>query len=162
MPENSPPTVFFGQNAKVNAWGVVHPRRFPSGETNTQARYDELSFIDGYNLYIDSATENYATEPRNTGAIRFKFVTPMVTNKYKVFLQITASSSLYTCFAHVLNSVQYPKTKDGFWVRTGYYAAGSNPTISSSESPPYNTSRGLIHNIRLFSSARMRLGVVVL
>lgn len=124
-------SVLFGHNASVKAWCLT-AREFSAN--TSQTAFDAVNFIDGYNLRLDvqtqtdggigvAATGNGFVE---TGALKFSFLTPMADNRYKVFLQFYRDSNANqrTTFAHVLNSVRFPKTINSFWVRTGWVRTG--------------------------------------
>lgn len=145
------PSVLHGHNATVKAWcltGRVY------SQTVTQAAFDAVNFIDGYNLRLDLQTQtdggvgivaNSGSDSGAftvSGALKFSFLTPMVDNRYKVFLQFYRDSNenQRTTFAHVLNSNRFPKTKDSFWVRTGWVntagGAEGNRIIGIRMGPP--------------------------
>lgn len=111
----------------------------------------ERNFIDGYNLNFDdgaykSMIDGFGASTQVThsmGAIPFKFVTPLDTDTYKIFVQpkLIGNDAGYKSvpyFAHALNTKQYPKTKNGFWIRygnggtsnawAGYYMSASDST----------------------------------
>ena len=81
--------------------------------------------VNGYNLTLDAA--NYSVpsgsqQGLSTRAIPFRFVSPMPDTRYKIFVQPRNNSSTYLdrgLFTHALNTPQYPKTVNGFWIRFG-------------------------------------------
>lgn len=123
---SSIPSVLFGHNATVKAWCLTGRNYAAAG---TQAAFDAINFIDGYNLYLDIDTQRTGginapvttTSLIESGALKFSFIEPMRDNKYKVFLQLyrDSNASQRPTFAHVLNSSKFPKTTTSFWVRTG-------------------------------------------
>ena len=124
-------SVLFGHNASVKAWCLTGRNYAAAG---TQAAFDAVNFIDGYNLYLDLETQTTGgvgipvttTGIVESGALKFSFITPMSDNKYKVFLQFYRDSSANQrpTYAHVLNSSKFPKTTTSFWVRTGVVRTG--------------------------------------
>ena len=94
------------------------------------APYLRNNHINGYNLVLDDV--KFAASPAvtsgtqqglSTGAIPFKFITPMPNTQYKIFCQPRSCGTLTTplhMFTHALDTTQYPKTVNGFWVRFGY------------------------------------------
>jgi hypothetical protein len=137
---SSIPSVLFGHNASVKAWCMTG-RVFST--TPTQAAFDAVNFIDGYNLRLDLQTQTDggvgivadSSGVTETGALKFSFLTPMTNNKYKVFLQFYRDSndSQRTTFAHVLNSSLFPKTRESFWVRTGWVRTTITGEATSAE-----------------------------
>jgi len=117
---------FFGDGGTVKAWGVYgFNATFPSTMTLKNV-------VNCYNLNFDDVAYSaqitaYGTTEQglSTGAIPFKFVTPMKDTKYKIFVNPkitgngTYSESGRAFFAHALNSTKYPKTTTNFWVRFG-------------------------------------------
>jgi hypothetical protein len=80
-------------------------------------------------------TSGTSQQGLSTGAIPFKFITPMPNTQYKIFCQPRScgSPTPLHMFTHALDTTQYPKTVNGFWVRfgflinsttDGYYATG--------------------------------------
>jgi hypothetical protein len=142
------------------AWCLVS-NHLVSG-TPTRAAFDERNFIDGYNLYIDKSSQDYtATNINFTGAMKFSFVTPMPNNKYRIFVNSyrTGASNLpFMC--HALNSDQYPKTPDSFWIRQGYWLTGSPGTNDPPSVSP--RTKNQIQNLRLWSNGGSVIGVYVL
>ena len=153
---SSIPSMLFGHNASVKAWCVTGNFTIPSG---SQSQFDTTNFIDGFNLRLDYATQTSMTVPNWGGALKFSFLNPLPDNRYKVFVQVYgASSPLYPQLGHVLNSSQYPKTRDSFWVRAGFLVSiGTTPSLAN-----YSRNRNQIHNIVLWSSAISSIGVVVI
>jgi hypothetical protein len=148
-------------DATPKAWCVVS--HHTTAATPTRASFDEKNFVDGYNLYIspDSQTSTVGgTDLNYNGAIKFSFVTPMPNNRYKIFVNAYRSSGYLPFMCHALNSVQYPKTRDSFWVRAGYWLSG----IPGVNDPPIGSGRtkNQIANIRLWSNGSGILGVYVL
>jgi hypothetical protein len=128
----------FANTATVKAWCVTSfstgaPLSSGWGSQGTAAQMTERNFIDGYNLGWDDAAylAMYNLDNNSsTGALPFKFVTPLETDQYKIFVQpkIVGNDAQYKqlpYFAHALNTRQYPKTKNGFWIR---YGQGGNST----------------------------------
>ena len=131
---NSPQIPFLAHNSTVKAWCWTGTTITQSTSSPTQATVDAVSFIDGYNLRLDSVSHTNATAAAYpTGevyngsasgpyaALRFSFITPMPDTKYKVFVQFSMAvgTDEYIPYAHTLNSDTYPKTTTGFWVRAG-------------------------------------------
>lgn len=163
----------FAHNSTVKAWCVT--TNHTSSQALTQNEFNELNFLDGYNLRLDVATQNNPitgvldTNPNlyYTGALKFSFVTPMDSPQYKVFVSVYGygpggSGSLgvgkFPQLAHVLNSSVYPKTQESFWVRLGFF--------SNANGSPRPTGSGRSHdnqvvNNKLWASGLTRIGVVV-
>jgi hypothetical protein len=137
---------FVPHNSTVKAWCSVSPHH---ADPPTQERIDLRSFCDGYNLYLDIESQTYAASTAGTGALKFTFVNPMQDDKYKVFVQVYADPSFSPAVAHVLNSPQYPKTTDSFWIRLGSSYRGSQDNIG-------------LYSTRLLTSGKIKLKVVVL
>jgi len=128
---------FFGAGQTIKGWCHTGIQVV----TNHQQRMTQFNFINGFNLTFDDAkfydqitAVGGITDlrGRHVGAIPFKFVTPLQNDRYKVFVQPVAtngngryadsdlgSSNPRPLFAHCLFGNQYPKTKNGFWVRLG-------------------------------------------
>ena len=121
---NSAITAVFGGGQSVLGWCLTG---FDSGLPGPSVR----NFINGYNLTLDDAAYTEQIERTtlsqqgiSTGAIPFKFVTPVSHVGYKIFVQPRTVGTQYSdsgraFFAHALNTNQYPKTVNGFWVRFG-------------------------------------------
>jgi len=128
------------------------------------------NFINGYNLTFDDAayteqrqSTTTSQQGKCTGAIPFKFVTPVSHNKYKIFVQPRTVGAVYSddgraFFAHALNTNQYPKTVNGFWVRFGMLLRTGDTFLNS---VVYRPDYGEILN-RTNASANYQLQVVVL
>lgn len=134
-----PPLV--SSHGSVKAWCVTRLLHDTTTEEMEQPAFDELNFLDGYNLRLDVATKNNFEENSKLWgnvvldfAVNFSFITPMPNNKYKVFLKVGGgwtgridtsgppiptpwqnSSVLWT--THVLDGPLYPKRSTGFWAR---------------------------------------------
>ena len=105
------------------------------------APYLRNNHINGYNLVLDDVkfaaspaiTSGTTQQGLSTGAIPFKFITPMSNTQYKIFCQPRScgSPTPLHMFTHALDTTQYPKTVNGFWVRFGYliYFNPANPTV---------------------------------
>lgn len=106
--------------------------------------YLRNNHINGYNLVLDE--EKFAASPAvtsgpsqqglSTGAIPFKFITPMPNTQYKIFCQPRSCGSLITSlhmFTHALDTTQYPKTVNGFWVRFGYLINSTVDTFATTD-----------------------------
>lgn len=104
----------------VSAWCNTGYHQF---SPNTQTVCDSVNFIDGYNLYLD---KDSSTLP----ALKFSFVTPLTVRKYQVHIEV-ASNDNSIFFCHVLDTPQYPKTNNSFWVRVGTMATTSPYPISA-------------------------------
>ena len=127
---NSASTIVFGGSA-IKAWCLTG---FSSNTTSVG------NFVNGYNLTLDDtllAAQRTATglgqQGISTGALPFRFVTPMQHTKYKIFVQPRTNGSVYAesgraLFCHALNTTQYPKTRNGFWVRFGMMIRGNDDT----------------------------------
>jgi hypothetical protein len=152
--QTATPSVFFGHNATVKAWCLVSSHSV-SG-TPTQTQFDATNFIDGYNMLLDVGTQT--AQPGNvySGALKFSFLTPMTNTKYKVFLQSYGNSTSFCpVYAHVLNSIKYPKTTTSFWVRTGF-------TVGTTVHADPTRVTNQVGTVRLWSNASVKMGVVVL
>jgi len=142
------------------AWCVVS--NHATIATPTRASFDETNFVDGYNLYISADSQTSTVGGTNTthqGAIKFSFVTPMPNNRYKIFVNAYRQAGLpFMC--HALNSPQYPKTRESFWVRVGYWLSGA-PGVNEPVAGSGRT-KNQIGNVRLWSNGSTILGVYVL
>jgi hypothetical protein len=136
---------FFAGGGTVKAWGVY------GLNATDQTTMTLRNVVNCYNLNFDDAlfsTQITATGitvlGRATGAIPFRFVTPMVNTKYKIFVSPKIVSTQYASggrvlFAHALNSSKYPKTVNGFWVRLGILTNegdGTLPTTTPTNTAP--------------------------
>lgn len=99
------------------------------------------NFINGYNLLFDDAAYsvagNTSQQQYSTGAIPFRFVSPMPDTKYKIFVQsrTVGTENYYDTrqeYCHALNNKQYPKTVNGFWVRFGCQHSTNAPSALKS------------------------------
>ena len=88
------------------------------------------NIVNGYNLKFDDTllANNHnalggTQQGYSTGAIPFRFVTPLPDANYKIFVNPRSIGNDYyarrAAFAHALIGAQYPKTRFGFWVRFG-------------------------------------------
>lgn len=163
----------FAHNSTVRAWCVTTNHTRP--QAMTQNEFDNLNFLDGYNLRLDVATQNNpitgaldtGSNLYYTGALKFSFITPMDSPQYKVFVSAygygpasagTPGVGKYPQLAHVLNSTVYPKTRESFWVRVGFF-----PSVAGSARP---AGSGRLYdnqmtNIKLWGSGVTRMGMVV-
>lgn len=108
---------------------------------NPVSTYLRNNHINGYNLVLDEV--KFAASPAvtsggqqglSTGAIPFKFITPMSNTQYKIFCQPRSCGPLSTplhMFTHALDTTQYPKTVNGFWVRFGYLINSASDAYAS-------------------------------
>ena len=98
---------------------------------NPASPYLINNHINGYNLVLDevkfaaspAVTSGTSQQGLSTGAIPFRFITPMPNTQYKIFCQPRSCGSTNNplhMFTHALDTTQYPKTVNGFWVRFGY------------------------------------------
>lgn len=142
MTSSSGVSSFFSSNASVKAWALFAfgtPPNLPvpsSYSNNSLGAVNAANFVNGFNLVIDQdkylalTSSAFAASGIDTqtgysiGPIPLRFITPMPNDKYKIFVQpklvgdaVTPSES--AVLAHALNTPQYPKTKEGFWVRFG-------------------------------------------
>lgn len=127
---NSARTLVFGGSA-IKAWCLTG---FSSNLTSVG------NFVNGYNLTLDDtlliaqrAVNGSTQQGLSTGAIPFRFIIPMQNTKYKIFVQPRTNGSVYAVdgralFCHALNTTQYPKTRNGFWVRFGMMIRGNDDT----------------------------------
>jgi hypothetical protein len=160
---NSPQIPFLAHNSTVKAWCWTGTTTTGSATSPSQATVDEVSFIDGYNLRLDSVSHtNVTAATYPTGdvyngsasgpyaALRFSFITPMPDTKYKVFVQFSfaGSTNQYIPYAHTLNSSTYPKTTTGFWVRAG------TPILA------VGATRNQMIGVTFFPSSNMRVVVL--
>jgi len=125
------PAIFGGSSVK--AWCLT-------GFDGTLSGPSVRNFINGYNLTFNDAAYNAQRNTNGTsdqgictGAIPFKFVTPLPNNRYKIFVSPKTVGPNYAengraFFCHALNTTQYPKTVDGFWVRFGMMTRGNDNT----------------------------------
>jgi len=137
---NSTALGWVGGGQTVRAWcltGFSAQARDGNVSTGTMTANN---FINGYNLIFDdiayNAQLNATTTSQtgiSTGAIPFKFITPMPDTRYKIFVQprTVSNSNVYSddgraFLAHALNTTQYPKTVNGFWVRFGMMIRGND------------------------------------
>ncbi len=123
-------TILFGGSA-IKAWCLTG---FSSNLTSVG------NFVNGYNLTLDDtlltaqrAATGTSQQGSSTGAIPFKFITPMQNTNYKIFVQPRTNGPVYAengrgFFCHALNTTQYPKTRNGFWVRFGMVIRGNDDT----------------------------------
>lgn len=150
------PSVLFGHNATVKAWCLTGNFQISSGG---QSEFDATNFVDGFNLRLDYDTQTTATRPNFGGALKFSFLNALPDNNYKVFVQVYGNTSpQYPQIGHLLNSPEYPKTRDSFWVRVGFLVStGTTPSVSG-----YPRLRNQLHNIVLWNSAASSIGVVVI
>jgi hypothetical protein len=162
MPNYSPiESALTGKYANPKAWCVYSPH-IPT--TSSQSDINAKSLIEAYNLQLTtdypSIPTQTVTDPTWTNALKFSFLTPMTDNKYKVFLQYgNLNTAIAPMYAHVINSEQYPKTKDSFWVRTGF-TIRTNVVVPSISG--VNVTPNTPGNIRLWSNSTVRLSVVVI
>jgi hypothetical protein len=151
---NTPILPFFGHNNTVKAWCLTG--NFAVTGSTTQTIFDSVNFVDGYNLRLDVATNTGAASV-NAGALKFSFINSMPNTKYKVFVQCYGNNSpVYPQFAHVLNSAAYPKTRDSFYVRVGFF---QSPTTRFSG---VGRSDNQVENVVLWTNALSSIGVVVI
>ena len=108
------------------------------------APYLRNNHINGYNLVLDDV--KFAASPAvtsgtqqglSTGAIPFRFITPMPNTQYKIFCQPRSCGSPIPLhmFTHALDTTQYPKTVNGFWVRFGYLINSASDGYASTPAP---------------------------
>jgi hypothetical protein len=146
----------FKHNAYVKAWCLVSNH---NSSSVTQYGFSEKNFIDGHNLYIDAVTQTQASTSgvlALAGAIKFSFVNPMPDTNYKIFVQPYFPDTLVS-LAHALNSPQYPKTRDSFWIRSGYFATDSTPAA-----PETGRTNNQLVNRRVWGNATFSIGVLVI
>lgn len=158
MTSSSGVSSFFSSNASVKAWalfafGTTPSLPVPSSYSSTSlGAVNAANFVNGFNLVIDqdkylalnssafaaSGIENQTAY--SIGAIPLRFITPMPNDKYKIFVQPKLVGDAVTSFtapnenavlAHALNTPQYPKTKEGFWVRFGQATRTSDSYIDN-------------------------------
>ena len=108
---------------------------------NPTAPYLRNNHINGYNLILDdvkfaaspAVTSGTSQQGLSTGAIPFRFITPMPNTQYKIFCQPRSCGSLIPLhmFTHALDTTQYPKTVNGFWVRFGYLINATVDTFAT-------------------------------
>jgi len=133
------------------------------------APYLRNNHINGYNLVLDDA--KFAASPAvtsgtqqglSTGAIPFQFINPMPNTQYKIFCQPRScgSPTPLHMFTHAIDTTQYPKTVNGFWVRFGLLI-NSNTDGSYATGITNRPAFGEILN-RSGASATFQLQVVVI
>ena len=175
-------TRFFKPNATVKGWCLTGFWDFDAAAGSPPTSMTAYNFIDGHNLifddqkYKDQFTRVPSTFQQNvsTGAIPLKFVTPMQNTKYKVFVQPKTVGTVYgqavatdstnprALFGYCLNSAQYPKTKDGFWIRFGFHLNNTDTWYSAAGNSIVN-GPGLGGTLnRVDAEAFIQLQVVVL
>jgi hypothetical protein len=103
---------------------------------NPLTPYLRNNHINGYNLILDDgkfATNGTSQQGLSTGAIPFRFITPMPNTQYKIFCQPRSCGSPIPLhmFTHALDTTQYPKTVNGFWVRFGYLINSTVDTFAT-------------------------------
>jgi hypothetical protein len=130
VPESAYISAFLG-GVSIKAWCLTGFNSDLGGPT-------VRNFINGYNLTFDDAAysaqvavTSLSQQGISTGAIPFKFVTPMANNKYKIFASAKTVGPQYAengrgLLCHALNTSQYPKTVNGFWVRFGMVTRGND------------------------------------
>lgn len=137
---------FLAHNSTVKAWCVTHLKHDGTTNSMTQADFDTLNFLDGYNLRLDVGTRNNFTLASTLslfdGAVYFSFLTPMPHKKYKVFAKFGSAYSntienTLPHFSYVLDSSSYPKTTDGFWLRCGI--TDTTNSVQSARLFPFNS-----------------------
>jgi hypothetical protein len=126
---------------RVRAWCVTkvfYKLNASDPNPTTQAIFDSVNFVDGYNLRMDFAS---ITTPDTFIPYKFSFVTPMQSKNYRVFCQIMCNTNenVYATetspqqwFAYspyksmfVYDVPRFPKTTSGFWIGTPYLNAAS-------------------------------------
>jgi len=126
---NSSVLGWVGSGQTVRAWCLTG--------FNPVASVLHNNHVNGYNLTLDdvkylSVTAPYGSQQGlSTAAIPFRFVSPMPDARYKIFVQprLVNYGTLYPykgLFTHALNTPQYPKTVNGFWVRFGLMIDSTN------------------------------------
>jgi hypothetical protein len=149
---------FLSHNRSVKAWCFTTNHSEGSVASPAQTVFDTKNFIDGYNLRLDSATQIGGSSTGVFGALRFSFITPMQDTRYKVFVSVYGSTSpLYPMMAHALNSSVYPKTRNSFWIRVGYFSSTGTPAQAGAA-----RLNNQLTNRALWENATTNLGVVVL
>jgi hypothetical protein len=146
------PSVLFGHNSGVAAWALVSNH---NSSESTQSGFDAVNFVDGYNLYLDTESRTVASgNARYDGALKFTFVTPMVNNRYKIFVNSYSTSGQ---LIHAVDSVTYPKTQHSFYIRSGVlnYSVLGVPTAAA-------RTNNQISTVTLWSNATSSIGVVVM
>ena len=141
MTTSSGVSSFFSNNATVKAWALFAfgmPPNLPvpsSYSATSSGAVNAANFVNGFNLVMDE-DKYYALAVSNAvsgldtqtgysiGAIPMRFITPMPNDKYKIFVQPRlvgdiGGAKAALVLGHALNTQQYPKTKNGFWVRFG-------------------------------------------
>jgi hypothetical protein len=153
MTSSSGVSSFFSSNASVKAWALFAfgtPPSIPvpsSYSNNSLGAVNAANFVNGFNLVIDqdkylALTSSAMGQGVDTqtgysiGPIPLRFITPMPNDKYKIFVQPkmvgdTAVVNETAVLAHALNTPQYPKTKEGFWVRFGQNTRTSDTYIDT-------------------------------
>lgn len=152
-------SLFNGNGATVRAWLLTglawQGQNIITGDLQVQNpnftnQPGRCNHINGYNLTIDQdkfmewyalyrrSDGNLDEQTTSSGAIPLKFVTPLMDNQYKVFVQMktTLMYSPTATFTHCLNSATYPKTKNGFWIRWGFLASQADVNFYTNPSIP--------------------------
>ncbi len=135
---------------------------------NPLTPYLRNNHINGYNLVLDDgkfATNGTSQQGLSTGAIPFRFITPMPNTQYKIFCQPRSCGvpKPLHMFTHALDTTQYPKTVNGFWVRFGYLINSASDGFVQTPAPAIvnRPAFGEILN-RSGASATYQLQVVVI
>lgn len=164
----------FAHNSTAKAWCVTS--NHTKAVAMTQREFDDMNFIDGYNLRLDVATQNNPitgvldVNPNlyYTGALKFSFIKPMTSPDYKVFVCAygygpggggSLGLDKFPQLAHVLNSSVYPKTNESFWIRLGFFANANGSPRPTGSGRSYDNQ--VVAN-KLWSSGVTRIGVVVI
>jgi len=169
-------------NTVIFSTGVVKAWCLTGFNATLTRSPSQLAFTNGYNLFIDDAAyaaqvvaiPSYNSQQGlSTGAIPFRFTTPMPNTKYKIFVQPrTVGASIAeggrALFAHALdNSIttQYRKTVNGFWVRFGIITRGTDESGAGGDTFIASiTNRPTVAKVlnRSTASASYQLQVVVI
>ena len=152
---------FHAAGNRVRAWCVTAHEDVAS---NSQAVFDLNNYISGYNLRLDVATRSVSGSITWRGMLKFSFVNPLEDNKYRVFTQpifaynnsaIGAITPGNFEIAHCINTPQYPKTRDSFWLRVGV-------TNYTSSGHPSGRATNKMVGVRLWGNVLHKLSVMVI
>ena len=96
---NSQTLPLFGHGSTIKAWCVTTNHGGGASTIHTGPAFDDMNFVDGYNLRLDRGTITNDGTVNGTvqtgspvyysGALKFSFVNPMRNDRYMVFVKDT-------------------------------------------------------------------------